>query len=605
MNEIILIIGMSFLFLCVLLLLLVLLQRRRRERQGLEALVQKHTAETEAANHAKTIFLANMSYEIRTPLNSIIGFTELAKSGNISPETRDYLRSISENTERLLKVVNDISDISKIESGNVTIEKIPFNLHETFLHCQSVIMPMTIEKGIELFCYAEPFIGKKLLGDPARLRQVLINLLSNAVKFTSTGIVKFFAAIASLDKDSTTIHFEVKDSGNGMSPEQITKALNPFTQRGTGLGLPITKNLIEMMGGTLEVESSPGLGSKFSFNLKFDLINNPADIPTEKIVFDEMEKPYFESEILVLEDNISNQQLIHEHLARVGLKVVMANNGKEGVDIVSKRLKNGEKPFDLIFTDIHMPVMDGLEAALKITALGIKTPMVAMTANIMSTDIDLYKKSGLPDSLKKPFTTQELWKILVKYLPVQRFSAIDKSHQAAKEEKMLKKLKVNFARSNETTSTDIKKAINNWDIKLAHRLAHTIKSSAGQIEEISLQNTAAALEEVLEEGNFRRDLFDNQIELFEAELKTVLEKLNPLLQAEADTLKNTEPAGEEKMLQLFQQLEPMLKNKNPECINLLDDIRTIPGTEILVRQIENFEFTDAAATLSGFIDPKK
>ncbi|MDR0324069.1 MAG: hypothetical protein LBI12_06460, partial [Treponema sp.] len=232
----------------------------------------------EISSIAKTTFLANMSHEIRTPMNSILGFSELAQDDKISHKTRDYLNKIQTNAEWLLQIINDILDISKIESGKMELEQIPFDIHELFANCRTLIMPRAVEKGIILYFYAEPSIGKRPLGDPTKLRQIFINLLSNAIKFTHTGMVKLLADIKNTSNNTATIYFEVKDSGIGMTSEQINRIFDPFMQAesgttrkfgGTGLGLPITKSMIELMGGELSVESTPGIGTKFSFTLTF------------------------------------------------------------------------------------------------------------------------------------------------------------------------------------------------------------------------------------------------------------------------------------------------------------------------------------------------
>jgi len=564
--------------------------------------------EARNANATKSIFLANMSHEIRTPMNSIIGFSELAQYDDIPLKTREYLGNIQDSAEWLLKIINDILDISKIESGKIVLEKIPFDLSDIFSHCQSEIITKAKEKGILLYCYAEPFIGKKMHGDPVRLRQVIANLLSNAVKFTNVGTVKLLAAVENKNDSNITINFEVKDSGIGMDPAQIAKIFEPFVQAddsvtrrfgGTGLGLSITKNIIELMGGTLNVESTVGIGSKFSFSLTFELVDDSAYVPPQKVFVDAFEKPNFKGEILVCEDNSLNQQVINDHLARVGIKTFAAHNGKEGVDIVAERLRNGEKPFDLIFMDIHMPVMDGLDAASKITGMGLKTPIVALTANVMSNDLKLYRISGMSDCLGKPFTAQELWRCLAKFLPVDSYSTMDKQRQTAEEEKTQAKLMLNFAKENQNIFYDIIKAVESNDITLAHRLVHTLKSNAGQIGKKRLQTAAATAEVFLSGG--KNNLNQEVIHNLETEIKSVLEELSPLLTEVTE--KNINKITDiNKIREIFEKLEPLLKNKDTECLNMIDDICSITGTDELIKQIEDYNFKLAYDT---FISLKK
>jgi len=378
----------------------------------------------QAASIAKSSFLANMSHEIRTPMNSIMGFAELVLDKAISPQVKEYLGKITDSTKWLLNIINDILDISKIESGKMELEKVSFDLHTILTRCQSVIQPNVAEKGLDFQVCAEPLEGKRLLGDPVKLYQALMNLLSNAVKFTKAGTIKLSSVIRASNDSTVTIYFEIKDSGIGMTAEQIKKVFEPFIQAdssttrnygGTGLGLTIAQNIVEMMGGELAVVSVPGAGSTFSFELVFETIH-ATDDGLENIEINTIEKPHFNGLVLICEDNPMNQQVISENLERVGLRSVIAENGKKGVETVQTRLEEGEPPFDMIFMDIFMPVMDGLEAAKKIRELGIQTPIVAMTANMITSELDNYKKSGMEDCVGKPFTTQELWRCLLKYL---------------------------------------------------------------------------------------------------------------------------------------------------------------------------------------------
>jgi signal transduction histidine kinase/CheY-like chemotaxis protein len=589
---------------------IVYIRDSRRHKVYAKRLRQARDA-AQTANRTKSSFLANMSHEIRTPMNSIIGFAELAQSSDTIKKIKEYLFNITESAQWLLKIINDILDISKIESGKIDLENIPFDLHDVLEHCRNTVMPKAEEKGILLFCYSEPSVNKRLLGDPVKLRQVIINLLSNAVKFTNAGSVKLMASLAHRSGNSVTICFEIKDSGIGMSPEQIERIFEPFMQAdssvtrrfgGTGLGLPISKNIIELMGGELHVESALNIGSKFSFEITFDL----TDDNSETLFQDKLpylhRRPEFSGEVLICEDNSLNRQLICDHLSRVGLKTVVAHNGREGLDCVEERMQNGKKPFDLIFMDIHMPEMDGLEASSKIIKMGVKTPIVALTANIMSAEKEIYKKSGMIDFLGKPFASQELWERLIKYIPVTGYTVIENGKQREEDKKTLINAQIDFARNNKTVYQDLIKAIESGDFKKAHRMVHTLKSNAGQIGAKKLQAAVMTAEEllaaVLTGGKSDSSLpGKDEIIVLETELKTVMDELSPLL-SEIEAKRAVKTSDAQKIREILSRLEPMLKNKNPECEDLLDDIHSIPGCDKLARHIENFNFKQAAEELA-------
>jgi len=561
----------------------------------------------ESSNKAKSTFLANMSHEIRTPMNSIVGFSELALDEFIPTSTRNYLTHIQESAKDLLQIINAILDISKIEAGKMELEQIPFDLHEVLTRCRTAIMTKAIEKDITLYFYAEPSIGKMLLGDPTKLRQVFINFLSNAIKFTSMGTVKFLASIGKTGENTVEMHFEIRDSGIGMTPEQIAMVYEPFTQAdssttrkygGTGLGLTIAKSLIELMGGELIVESTPKVGSRFSFSLTFCTVDIPKDELAAESATHELEKPIFDGEVLVCEDNTMNQHVINEHLTRVGLRTVIASNGQEAIDLVSDRMEKGTKPFDLIFMDIHMPVMDGLEATSKITALASLTPIVAMTANIMTCDRELYRTIGMQDCVGKPFTSQELWHCLLKYLvPVDK-KTVGKRSQSEADAKLQKMLQVHFLKQNNTKFAEIVEAMETGNMELAHRLVHTLKSNAGQLGKTRLQKIAGDIEELLK-GETPM-LKEEQLAVLEMELKAALQEFSLL----TDKAREPTPSAafsafsKEEALNLVERLEPLLKSGNPECLELIDSIRAIPESENLIQQMEDFDFELAYSTLA-------
>jgi len=488
----------------------------------------------EAYSVSKSNFLATMSHEIRTPMNSILGFSELAMDTETSLKTRDYLSKIRTNAQWLLQIINDILDISKVESGKMELENIPFDMHELFSTCRTLIMPKAVEKGLTLYFYVEPSLGMKPLGDPTRLRQVLVNLLSNAVKFTNSGMIKLNAVLKSAGNNSITMYFEIRDSGIGMTPEQVDKIFNPFIQAeagtarkygGTGLGLSITKNIIELMGGKLTVESLIGIGSKFCFELTFDTVSsNDDDTFDSKIVLNELEKPAFDGEILLCEDNPMNQQVICEHLSRVGLKTVVAENGKAGLDLILKRIERKEKLFDLIFMDMHMPIMDGLEASSRIFELDTGVPIVAMTANIMFNDRELYRKSGMLDCVGKPFTSQELWHCLVKYLTPKTREKDKSNAQLEADIEFQKKIQEVFIRTNQNKYEEITEAMEKGDMMSAQRYAHSLKSNAAQLGKSILQKAAYDVEHQLKDG--KNNVTGEQLKILKSELEMVINEFN-------------------------------------------------------------------------------
>jgi len=578
--------------------------RDLREHNKLIDEMRKSEIATES-NKAKSDFLASMSHEIRTPMNSIIGFSELALDENIPDKTRGYISNILENSKWLLHIINNILDISKIESGKLELENIPFDMHELFIACRSLISADAEEKGLTLHFYAEPSLGKRPLGDPVRLRQVLTNLLSNAVKFTSSGIIKLYTAVKETSENTVTMTFEVKDSGIGMTPEQINKILHPFMQAeagttrkygGTGLGLPITNYLIQMMGGKLMIESTPGVGSKFSFELTFDTVDKGIDEQLEtRIVLNELKKPAFEGEILLCEDNTFNQQLICEHLNKVGFKTVIAENGKIGVDLVKERVEKAQKQFDLIFMDMHMPVMDGLEAAAKIIELKTDIPIVALTANIMLQDRELYKAIGMVEYLGKPFTSQELWLCLMKFFTPKAWKTENKAQHAKIENELQQKLIINFVNNNSNKISEIKDAISSNDIKLAHRLAHTLRGNAGQLKKTELQKAAEDVENQFK--NNINDAASEKMKVLEKELNAVMAEFKSLVNKITPAAEIEERLDAQAAKLLLDELEPLLKIGNTKSLTYIGKLRMISGTEELILQIEGFKFKLAAETL--------
>jgi len=261
-----------------------LLEQQKRELIKSQAALQDYADNLEIKvrekTAAKTIFLANMSHELRTPMNSIVGFSELALDDDISHRTEGYLNKILDSSKWLLHIINDILDLTGFESGKIDLNIIGFDIYELIDECKITFMPKATENGLMLNFYSDPSVKGLLKGDPSRIRQILNNILSNAIKFTSSGVIDFAMEVKNISDDKATLYFEIKDTGIGMTPEQIAIIYDPFIQAesgntrkygGTGLGLTITKNFIEMMGGKISVQSEPGIGSTFSFEITLDI----------------------------------------------------------------------------------------------------------------------------------------------------------------------------------------------------------------------------------------------------------------------------------------------------------------------------------------------
>ncbi len=376
------------------------------------------------ANAAKSQFLANMSHEIRTPMNGIIGFSDILSEENLTPEQKEYVDIIKFSGRNLLRLINDILDISKIEAGKIDIEMMDCTLDEIIHSIESMMRPEAEEKGLDFQVIKAGDLPIQIRTDPTRLNQCMINLVSNAIKFTERGHVY---VRVSVEKRHNTpwIRFDVEDTGIGISPEKQEAVFHPFVQAdgtttrkygGTGLGLTITRRLAELLGGGLSLTSEVGRGSVFSLVIPagVDLVQSPRDYQSGLTLrpddIRDGKRLNDAARILVAEDDPVNQIYLRKVLEKMGINVAITPNGSLAVqECLANR-------YDLVFMDIQMPDMNGYEALEQLREKGVTAPVVAITAGAMPQDRDRCLKAGFNDFLSKPIEQEALKKILASYI---------------------------------------------------------------------------------------------------------------------------------------------------------------------------------------------
>ena len=397
------------------------LARREVERERVERL------KAEAENRLKSEFLAHLSHELRTPLSAILGFTELLLNKSSDAENSAHLRIVHRNGKHLLGLLNDILDLSKIEAGKLELEKQPLALAAFLTDIYFLMQGAAADKNLQLRIEAPQPLPVTLYTDPMRLRQILLNLMGNAIKFTREGLVQLKIDWADED-EKKKIRFCVKDSGIGICDETLKVIFEPFVQSknaqvhsrsGTGLGLTISKQLVERLGGHIQVASSIGVGSEFSFTVEVDEFEC-AETELLALNFDAAIEhgvtiPRFNGRVLVVDDLRDIRTLIGHFVQLTGAEVVYASDGADAVRIVNAESFLG-KSIDLVLMDIHMPVMDGHQAAQQLRYEGYTLPLIALTAAHMKGDMDHCFESGFTAYLGKPLDQARLYNCLSRFL---------------------------------------------------------------------------------------------------------------------------------------------------------------------------------------------
>ncbi len=461
------------------------------ERQVFERTKEAVNAKTEArlANQAKLDFLANISHEIRTPLTAITGFAEVLLQHKLSlEETDQFLTTIVSNSRHLSTLFGEILDISNIENKKLSLESIRFNLPNLLQDIEQIYLLNCQKKQLDFFMVMGSVIPEWIVADPTRIRQVIHNLLSNAIKFTETGSISLHIKFTS---NTSILQITVIDTGEGIASDNQTLVFEYFRQAdpsitrnfgGSGLGLFIIKSLVELMGGVVELQSTLGKGSQFCVTIVCREYEGECDsiVNRDIVVTKPLSIPSLVGKILLVEDTKVNQQLITFNLQQTGAQVDLAVNGLEGLQ------KALAVQYDLVLMDIQMPVMDGKEAMRALLQLGVSTPIYALTANVMLSDIQEYVATGFTGVLSKPLVLENLHAVLKQHLSVC-YNKLQETHLFIPDPEVRNLFYEELAKQ----YIEITRSIQNLDYAGLIKVTHIIKGSAGSFGYDDLTNLAA------------------------------------------------------------------------------------------------------------------
>ncbi|SMB98154.1 multi-sensor hybrid histidine kinase [Hymenobacter roseosalivarius DSM 11622] len=518
-------------------------------QKNLEHKLRKAKEHAEDSSKAKELFLANMSHEIRTPMNAILGMAQLLAKTPLTPDQDEYLRAVTISGENLLVIINDILDLSKIEAGQLQVEKIGFGASQLMAQIEQTLHYKAEEKGLYFVTKVSPELPTVLLGDPYRITQVLLNLAGNAIKFTEKGSVTISCELLQQVDDAVEIRFLVTDTGIGIDPTYLNHIFKEFSQEdssvtrkfgGTGLGLSISKSLVNLMGGELLIESEKHRGTVSSFSLLLQ-IGSESDLPRKEAADQGLRERLRGKEVLLVEDNKFNRQIAKALLNNAHIHVTEMENGALAVELLQTRR------FDLILMDMQMPVMNGLEAtALLREQMDVKTPIIALTANAIKGEREKCLAAGMNDYLAKPFQEDELLKLIGDWVlepaaggprtsPIAPGSLVrsgspaplyklDLLHQVGQgDDDFVALMLDSFIESCEEAVHDLTQALQTHDSKLLKAATHKLKPSLDHLH----VNQALPLVEQLDswEGDVDPQALQPRVETVNSLLREVIEQM--------------------------------------------------------------------------------
>ena len=518
-----------------------LLRKEIKKRELIQIDLEDAKLAADEANKYKSDFMARMSHEIRTPLNAITGMAYLLKDTKLTSIQRMYTDRITMASSTMLNIINDILDFSKIEAGKTELEVTSFSMDEIIQNVVNIVSYKIEEQRIEFKLSKDPELPNWFFGDPKRIEQILLNVLNNAVKFTDLGFVSLGIQVIEKENEKYHISFIIRDSGIGMNEKQLKNLFEPFTQAdvsinrrfgGSGLGLSIVKSLVELMGGRIQVFSSLNEGTRFMIYISLTM-----DTEKENVIRDRMAisiRPEEKEEIiqtnldknhsvLVVEDNKTNQVITESLLQKAGLTSIFANNGKAAIDIYKKH----KNKIDLILMDLHMPLMNGYQAAQEIRKISDSVPIVAMTADVIEGVKVKCEESGIYHYISKPFDPEYF---------IQTIRSIVNSHtldipaglrNMCDDMETYRQILEEYFKENKDTTYKLIQAVSKKRYAEAAQIVHKVKSSSGSIGATEFYNLSIEFQSVLEGGN------EDEVSLlhkeYSAALKKLLDEINEFL----------------------------------------------------------------------------